>query len=116
MYFLSLRRTFCFSGGIPMTLFPFPANVYRVFPETDVEVVKRNELGNPVAVCVTTHTTGDCAIALVLLKESSDSFVLSDGARYLPDGTVRRCDPAWPARVTELRRSFDFDTVGIDWP
>ncbi len=50
-----------------MTLFPFPANVYRVFPETDVEVVKRNELGNPVAVCVTTHTTGDCAIALVLL-------------------------------------------------
>ena len=99
-----------------MSLYPFPANVSRVFPETDVEVVKRNERGDPTAVCVTTHTTGDCAIALVLLKESPNSFVLADGARYLPDGTVQRCDPACPASITELHRAFDVETVEVDWP
>ena len=99
-----------------MSLYPFPTNVYRVFPETDIEVVKRDTRGFSTAVCVTARNTGDRAIALALLKESPTSFVLSEDVRYLPDGTSHPCDPAWPTSIAELRRAFDVEMVVVDWP
>ncbi len=102
---------------VPMSsLYPFPTNVFRVFQSSDIEVLKRDECDTPAALCLTTHTVGDRAIALVLLQESPDSFVLSEGARYFSNGTVHPCDPARPASLTELRRAFDVETVEIVWP
>ena len=69
-------------------LYRFPTNVFRVFPSSDIEVLKRDESGNPTTICLTTHNSGDRAIAQVLLEGSADSFVLSDHARYFADGTV----------------------------
>jgi hypothetical protein len=99
-----------------MSLYPLPLNVSRVFGESNVEIIKRDEHGKAAAVCVTTYTTGDCAVALVLLKESPGSFVLCNGMRYWPDGTVQRCDPACPMSVAELCQAFDVEIVGREWP
>ncbi len=98
------------------SLYPFPTNIFRVFQPSDIEVLKRDERGTPAAICLTTHSVGDRAIALVLLEEAPDSFVLSEGARYFSDGTVHPCDPASPVSLTELRQAFDVETVEIVWP
>jgi hypothetical protein len=99
-----------------MSLYPFPTNVFRVFPSSDIEVLTRDASGNPASLCLTAHTSGDRAIAQVLLEGRPDSFVLADGARYLADGTVLPCDPAHPASVAELHLAFDVETVEFTWP
>lgn len=94
--------------------FPFLTNIYRVFPEIDV-IVLRPDIDPPV-VCITAHSPGDRAIALALLKQSPASFVLTDGLRYSPDGAVERYDPTCPASAAELRLTFDMEWVELGPP
>jgi hypothetical protein len=104
------------SQEVSMSSYLFPTNLSRVFPSSDIEIIKRDAEENPIAVCLTTHNPGDRAIAQVLLEGNTDSFALFDGARYFADGTVVPCDPARPASVAELHLAFDVETVEFTWP
>lgn len=53
------------------------------------------------------------AVALVLLENSPDSFVVSHGRRYAPDGRVEAYDPAQPWYAGELPLLFEVEWVEL---
>src|SRR5579883_3016211 len=101
-------------GGTPMsTSFPFPTGLYRAIGEEPVTVVAHDDDGAPTIVCVFADSAGERAIALVLLEDSPDSFVVSHGHRYFPDGRVEAYDPTRPWYAGELRLTFDMEWVTL---
>lgn len=93
--------------------FPFPTGLIRAIGEEPVTVVAHDGDGEPTVVCVRTTSAFDRAAALVLLEKNPESFVLSDGLRFSPDGHVESHDPARPHYAGELRLSFDVEWVEL---
>jgi hypothetical protein len=93
--------------------FPFPTNLYRAIGEDPITVVAHDYDGEPTAVCVRTTSAFDRAAALVLLETNPESFVLSDGLRFSPNGHVEPLDPARPHYAGELHLSFDVEWVEL---
>jgi hypothetical protein len=96
------------------TSFPFPTNLYRAIGEEPVRVVAHDNAGAPTVVCVLATTAFERAVALVLLENSPDSFVVSQSWRYSPDGRVETYDPARPRYAGELHLTFDVEWVTLD--
>ncbi len=96
-----------------MSSFPFPTGLYRVFGEDSITVVAHNDDGTPTVVCVSTDSAFDRAAALVLLENHPDSFVVSHGHRYSPDGHAEIYDPARPLYAGELHLTFDVEWVTL---
>lgn len=93
--------------------FPFPTNLYRAIGEDPITVVAHDYDSEPTVVCVRSLSAFDRAAALVLLEKNPESFVLSDGLRFFPDGQSEPYDPAQPHYAGELRLSFDMEWVEL---
>lgn len=93
--------------------FPFPTGLYRAIGEDQITVVAHDDDGEPTAVCVYAHSAAERAIALALLEKRSESFVVSHGLRYSPDGTVQPYDSTRPSYAGELRLLFDMEWVTL---
>lgn len=91
----------------------FPAPLSRAIGEDTITVIAHNYDGEPATVCVRTESAFDRAAALVLLKNHPESFVLSDGLRFLPNGQVEPWSPAQPHYAGELHLSFDTEWVEL---
>lgn len=93
--------------------FPFPTNLYRAIGQDPITVIAHDDDGKPTVVCVRSPSAFDRAAALVLLENNPESFVLSDGLRFSPDGHVESWSPARPHYAGELHLSFDVEWVEL---
>ena len=78
-------------------------------------MVAYDDEGAPSVVCVFAHSEFERTAALVLLESSPDSFVVSHGRRYSPDGQVEVYNPARPWYAGELDLTFEIEMGGA-WP
>ncbi|HEU5380006.1 MAG TPA: hypothetical protein VFV38_31675 [Ktedonobacteraceae bacterium] len=93
--------------------FPFPIGLYRAIGEDQVTVVAYDDNGAPTAVCVFADSAFQRAAALVLLENSPESFVVSHGQRYSPDGRIEVYEPSRPWYAGELHLLFDVEWVEL---
>jgi hypothetical protein len=93
--------------------FPFPTGLYRAIGEGPVAVVAHDEDGRPTVVCVSATTAFERVAALVLLSNHPESFVISEGQRFFPDGHIETADPTRPCYAGELHLHFDVEWVAL---